>query len=160
MSSFKGLLYILFAMPVMAPATVSAPVAISSVSRASSVVTVTCATACGIAANQGFSIAGVTDGSFNLNGTATAGSGTSFTFNQAGANASSSGGTVTPAKTVIITTVFNVPTGLQVNATLSSLRMDPLVIPLQSATSRNTDCAAKSFSLPATSAINGPLRSG
>ena len=78
-------------------------VAISAISRTNNVVTVTTSAAHGLAASQGFSISGVADNSFNLNATvASIPSTTSFTFNQSGANASSSGGSVLPAKEVIV----------------------------------------------------------
>ncbi len=81
----------------------AASVAISAIQRTNNVVTVTTAAAHGLAAGQGFSLSGVADNSFNLNGTVLAvPSATTFTFNQSGANASSTGGNVLPAKEVIV----------------------------------------------------------
>jgi hypothetical protein len=74
---------------------------ISTVSRSANVVTVTCSATCGIAANFGFCIAGVTDTTFNVCGVAVTGSGTTYTFNQTASNGSSSGGTSTAAKQII-----------------------------------------------------------
>lgn len=91
-------------------------VSLSAVSRAANVVTVTCSAACNIAAGKGFSISGVTDASFNTNGTAVTGSGTSFTFNQTGVTASSSGGSVLPAKQVVVLIVSSVPNFTNVSA--------------------------------------------
>jgi hypothetical protein len=94
----------------------ASPVAITSVSRTANVVTVNCATNCNIAPNQGFSVSGVTDTSFNTNGTATTGSGTTFTFSQSGVTASSSGGSVAPAKQVIVLQVTPSPNFIGVQA--------------------------------------------
>ena len=81
----------------------AAAVSISAISRTNNVVTVVTSAAHGLAASQGFSISGVADNSLNINGTvASVASTTSFTFSQAGANASSSGGSVLPAKEAII----------------------------------------------------------
>lgn len=90
------------------------PVNISAISRAANVVTVTCSAACNIVPNQGFIVAGVTDVTFNGNGTAVTGSGTGFTFNQIGTNVSSSAGTVLPAKQVIVLTTKPGQDGLTV----------------------------------------------
>lgn len=97
-------------------AATASPVSISAVSRASNIVTVTCSAACGIVPNQGFSISGVTDTTFNVNGTAVTGSGTSFTFNQTGSNSSSSGGSVLPAKQVIVLQTIPSPNFIGVQA--------------------------------------------
>ncbi len=70
---------------------------ISSIARSANVVTVTTATAHNLLAADQVVIAGVTDASFN--GTfsvASIASSTQFTYNQSGANGSSSGGTANP----------------------------------------------------------------
>lgn len=93
------------------------PVAISTVSRSSNVVTVTDAAAHGLAVNQGFCIGGVTDSSFNVCSTvASVTSGTVFTFAQTAANGSSSGGTTLAAKKLIILSTPNVSNGIEVRA--------------------------------------------
>lgn len=78
---------------------------ISAISRTANVVTVTTSAAHGLIANQGFSIAGVTDSANfpNFNGTIlTQPSSTTFTYNSTGSNASSSGGTAVAAKEVVV----------------------------------------------------------
>ena len=81
------------------------PVSISSVSRASNVVTVTTSTNHGFSAGAWVTLAGVGDASFNHTfRIVSVPSGTTFTFNQVAANSSSSGGTVkTEATTVVLT---------------------------------------------------------
>jgi len=81
----------------------AAGVSISTVTCTSQVVTVNC-TGCGIAQYQGFSIAGTSVATYNLNSTAGTASANTFTFTlPAGTscNGSASGGTVTPAKQII-----------------------------------------------------------
>jgi len=81
----------------------AAGVSISTITCTSQVVTVNC-TACGIAQYQGFSIAGTSVGTYNLNSTAGTASANTFTFTLPSGtpcNGSASGGTVTPAKQII-----------------------------------------------------------
>lgn len=80
----------------------ASPVTITSAVRTSNVATITAA-AHGLLANQGFCITGVTDISFNVCGTIkTVPTAATFTFDLTGANVSSSGGSVLPAKQIII----------------------------------------------------------
>lgn len=80
----------------------SAPVSISSVSRASNVVTVTTAAAHGLSAGQSATHAGITDTTFNgVYTVASVTDATHYTFSQTAANGSSSGGTVTATKQII-----------------------------------------------------------
>lgn len=80
----------------------SAPVSISTVSRASNVVTVTTAAAHGLSAGQSATHAGITDTTFNgVYTVASVVDATHYTFAQAGANGSSSAGTVTATKQII-----------------------------------------------------------
>jgi len=77
---------------------------ITTVACASQVVTVTCSGACGIAQYQGFSIAGSSVSTYNLNSTAATSTTGSFTFtlpSSTPCNGSATGGTVTPAKQII-----------------------------------------------------------
>jgi len=79
----------------------AAGVSISTITCTSQVVTVNC-TGCGIAQYQGFSIAGTSVGTYNLNSTAATASANTFTFAiPIACNGSASGGTVTPAKQII-----------------------------------------------------------
>jgi hypothetical protein len=82
----------------------STPVAVTSCASLSGVVTVTCSAAHGLVQNQGFSLQNTTNPTFNLNGTvASVTSSTVFTFNLAVPDATTStGGTVNPAKEIII----------------------------------------------------------
>jgi hypothetical protein len=76
-----------------------AAVSISAISRASNVVSVTTASAHGLAVGQAATIAGFTDTSYNgCFYVMSVGSTTTFTYNQTGANSSSSGGTTAPAR--------------------------------------------------------------
>lgn len=81
------------------------PVAVSSIASVSGVVTVTTSAAHGLVANQGFSLQNVLNPIFNLNGTVLSVTSTTvFKFNLSIADTSSSGGTVGPAKEIIILT--------------------------------------------------------
>ena len=71
----------------------AAGVAIAAISRTANVVTVTIPAGSGFLSGQPVTIAGVTDASFNGTFTIQVTTGTSFTYNQTAANASSSGGT-------------------------------------------------------------------
>jgi hypothetical protein len=73
---------------------------ISSVSRTSNAVTVTLSTAASFSTGQIVGISGVTDTSFNGVFTVTGPGSTTFTFTQAGPNATSTGGTVSTAATI------------------------------------------------------------
>jgi hypothetical protein len=88
---------------------------VSTITRTNNVVTVTCLAPCGIATNQGFVLLGVTDTSFNQDGVALTGSGTTFTFSQTGANGSSTGGTVAPEIQIIILNISADPQGESIN---------------------------------------------
>lgn len=91
---------ILFAL-VFAFSLSAAGVSISTITCSSQVVTVNC-TGCGIAQYQGFSIAGASVGTYNINSTAATASANTFTFAiPIACNGSASGGTVTPAKQII-----------------------------------------------------------
>jgi hypothetical protein len=81
------------------------PVSISSVSRASNVVSVTTSANHGFSAGAWVTLAGVGDSSFNHTfRIVSVPTSTTFTFNQVGANSSSSGGTAkTEATTVVLT---------------------------------------------------------
>jgi hypothetical protein len=80
------------------------PVAVTSCSSLSNVVTVTCSAAHGLAANQGFSLQNTTNPTYNLNGTVAGISSTTvFTFNLTVPDGTSStGGTSQPAKEIVI----------------------------------------------------------
>jgi|SRR5579859_3720535 len=68
-------------------------VSVSTVSRASNIVTVTTGAAHGFNNGETATLYGVTDNSFNVSGTVANASGSTYTFSQNGANASSSLGT-------------------------------------------------------------------
>ncbi len=79
------------------------PVAVSTAVRTANVVTVTTAAPHGLIAGQGCALRNVTDPSFNGNFTlASAPTTTTFTFSQPSVNASSSGGSVLPAKQILL----------------------------------------------------------
>ena len=93
------------ALPALAQGAPFTPVALASLARAAGVVTVTTASAHGLAQNQGFCIVGVTlDATFNACATiTTVPTATTFTFPQNGAASSiAAGGTVAAAKRVIV----------------------------------------------------------
>ena len=68
---------------------------IASITRSSNSVTVSTATATGLTAGESFTVAGVTDTSFNGAFAVNSISGTTLTYSQTGANATSSGGQIT-----------------------------------------------------------------
>ena len=80
----------------------ASPVNITSVTRASNVVTVVDSATSGVTAGFGVCLAGVTDTTYNGCFTvASVTNSTTFTFAQTGSNSSSSGGTTTVAKQII-----------------------------------------------------------
>src|SRR5436853_4317084 len=88
----------------------AAPVTVTTATRAGNVVTITTTAPHGLIANQGFQLSGVADGTFNLNSTILAvPDATHFTFKQNAPNASSTGGSVAPAKQVIVTNAIDMP---------------------------------------------------
>ena len=90
---------------------------ISTIARSANVVTVTTSSAHGLAVNQGFSIQGVSDASFDVNSTvATVSNSTTFTFAQTGSNASlGAGGTTSPAKQIVILRIDEDDAGIRIS---------------------------------------------
>jgi hypothetical protein len=111
----------------------AAAVAASSVARTANVTTVVTATAHGLVAGQGFALSGVSNATFNGNGTiATVPTTTSFTFAQTGANVATSalGGSVLPARQIIILEVADGDPGqLRIRYALWLTTATPVVQP-------------------------------
>lgn len=107
----------------------AAGVSITTIACTTQVVTVNC-TACGITQYQGFSIAGASVSTYNLNSTAGTASANTFTFTLptgTPCNGSATGGTVTPAKQIINTTSSATATG---NITINYLSWYTVIAPV------------------------------
>jgi hypothetical protein len=133
-----------------------AAVSISAISRASNVVFVTTASAHGLSAGQAVTIAGVTDTSYNgVFYVVSVGSSTTLTYNQTGANSSSSGGTTAPARQMFALEIGAASAGL---STLHVVFWYPVSTPVPKASF--TSAIPSTIPHPPTAADQAALSAG
>ena len=119
---------------------VSAGVAVTSITISGNTVTVN-ATAHGLSAKQGFSLQGVNPSGLNINATVATATANSFTFTMTSPPAWISGGTIFPAKQVVVLSISAQPGGNQVSYLLWLTTLNP--VPNSSLSSRFPNVSAQ-----------------